>query len=83
MNKNNHNKNINPDISYWKLSSLCRLILFLFLLMLLLCNCFVAKKKMIHETQQEHKQKYKSTYMWRGGIDTNVQTVMKYSSKCI
>ena len=57
-NKNNHNKNINPDTSYWKLSSLCRLIFFLFLLMLLLYICVVAKK-IIHETQQE--QKYKST----------------------
>ena len=57
MNKNNnHNKNINPHISYWKLSNLCILIFFLFLMMLLLCNCVVEKKiKMIHETQQEQK----------------------------
>ena len=62
-NKNKHNKNINPDISYLKLSSWCKLTFFLFLLMLLLCNCVVVKNKMIHETQQEQEQKYKSTYM--------------------
>ena len=33
-------KNINPDISYWRLSNLCRMI-FLLLLLLLLCNCVV------------------------------------------
>ena len=38
-NNNNENKKINLDISYWKLSNLCRLIFLLLLLLFLLLLC--------------------------------------------
>ena len=65
-NNNNADQNINPDISYLKLSNLCRLSLLLLLLLLLLwwwwCNCVVATTTKLYIKHNKNKNKKINLY---------------------
>ena len=83
-NNNNENKNIDPDISYWKLSNLCRLIFFLLLLLLLqqqqnyilnTCYCVifvVATATKLHIKNNKNK-KIKFTYIFCSIINNSIE----------